>query len=316
VQIPLVVLLKYEYNPRNALAGTEKAPDRRAARYSSDSRGLDSKRVEGMDNWARNFNSYFRDLSQVLRLLSDKATPKELEKLAAMPAFRKWANEVVGKMAVNVYKGNATSWRDAAAKSGRGRLIYQELQKRLEGTNVGAAVQSIVRENAELISTLPLDIAKYTTAFIAKRQQEGVRSTQIAKELRQYLPRITESRIKLIARTETSKSETALTRARSEDLGLSHLQWLTSHDQRVRRSHRNMEGVVLAWDDPPSPEALIGEKDVGRYLPGCIWNCRCVALSIVDINELAFPIRYYGNNRLTRMTRKQFAKVLERRRAA
>ena len=171
-----------------------------------------------MDNWARSFNSYFKDLSQLLRLISDKATPKDLEKLAKMPGFIEWSNQVAGRMAVNAYRQNARSWRDAAAKSGRGRLIYQNLQKQLEGTNVGAAVQSIVQGNAELISSLPLSLAERLTVYVNKRRLEGARAKQIKSEVAAWLPRLAESRIALICRTQVSASETALTKARSEDL--------------------------------------------------------------------------------------------------
>jgi hypothetical protein len=35
-----------------------------------------------------------------------------------------------------------------------------------------------------------------------------------------------------------------------------------------------MHGVVAFWDDPPNPEAIIGEKHRhGPYHPGAIWNC-------------------------------------------
>ena len=53
--------------------------------------------------------------------------------------------------------------------------------------------------------------------------------------------------------------------------------WHSTHDSRVRRSHAHMDGVICAWSNPPSPEALIGEKSVGTYNPGGIWNCRCFA---------------------------------------
>lgn len=85
---------------------------------------------------------------------------------------------------------------------------------------------------------------------------------------------IAASRAELIARDQTLKLTGAITKARQTSAGITSYTWNTSNDDRVRESHAELDGQVFRWDTPPS---------VGH--PGEDFQCRCVALPIID--ELA-----------------------------
>ena len=149
------------------------------------------------------------------------------------------------------------------ARSTRGREIYRALQQDIAGTVEQRRVE-LIQENAQLIRSLPTRLREDTARFIAAMQMKGERPLTIAKRLQEQLPEVARSRLHLIARTETSKAATALTQARSEDLGLAYYIWKTARDgYRVRPSHRFMEGVIVPWDDTPAPEALAGSESSG-----------------------------------------------------
>lgn len=57
------------------------------------------------------------------------------------------------------------------------------------------------------------------------------------------------NRAKLIARNESSGFIGAFEQKRGKDLGLRFYRWRTSKDERVRPSHRVMEGKYCTWDD-------------------------------------------------------------------
>lgn len=217
---------------------------------------------------------------------------------------------VAARMVRWVNVENAKTWREASARSQKSRMLYRLLERELKGS-VGTRINQLTHENAQLIRSIPTKVAEILTREVAKAQQQGTRPETIAKMIRQQFPRHTESRIKLIARTETAKASTALTRARSEELDLPFFIWRTSADQRVRPSHRTMNGIVVGWSDPPSPEALIGEKSsLGHYAPGNCPNCRCtplVILTLEDIYGRGSIARVYANGRIATMTRAQFA---------
>lgn len=210
------------------------------------------------------------------------------------------------KMVSEVQVSNAKSWREAARKAGRGREIYAALQEEMEG-NVGKRLRELVNENAQLISSIPAEIRESINREVAGLEQQGLRPNTIAEHLRRRVPELTRARAALIARTETSKAATALTQARSEDLGIECYQWKTAKDQRVRPAHRLLENVLVRWDDPPSPEALAHiESSLGHYNAGAAPNCRCVALPVVNLTLIQWPARVYDHGRIIRMTRNRF----------
>jgi SPP1 gp7 family putative phage head morphogenesis protein len=245
-------------------------------------------------------------------LNSDRA----LRALLKNKTFQAEADRVAQRMTQAVTVANAKSWREAAMKGSNSRRIFEALRRELEGTPVGNEVQRIVRENAQLIQSLPLSVAQTVTEFVSKEQQKGKRSAEIEKELRTRIPQLTASRIRLIARTEVGKAESAVTRARSEDLDIDWFQWLSAEDQRVRPSHKNMDKVLARWIDLPSPELLVGEKNYGKYAPGCTFNCRCVGNPVVSLDEISWPARVYFSDSITRMTRAQFSRQFGLQRAA
>ncbi|WP_317817789.1 phage minor head protein [Clostridium tetani] len=96
-------------------------------------------------------------------------------------------------------------------------------------------------------------------------------------------------------------------RANCEKLGISAYRWRTSEDQRVRKSHVNMEGVIVFWDDPPNPEELIGEESLqGKHHAGECEGCRCYAESVVVLDLIKWPSKVYYQGKIQIMTKEQF----------
>lgn len=81
---------------------------------------------------------------------------------------------------------------------------------------------------------------------------------------------VSESRAELIARDQTLKLNGAIAKANQEASGITRYMWSTSKDERVRPTHRALEGQVFAWASPPP---------VGH--PGQDFQCRCVAMPVL-----------------------------------
>jgi uncharacterized protein with gpF-like domain len=169
---------------------------------------------------------------------------------------------------------------------------------------VGKRVRQLIRQNAELISSFPNQVARrMATSTALAHQQAGGR----AKELLAQFSGLARSRAALIARTEVSKASAALTQARSEWLGLDWYVWRTSKDERVRASHRSLENVLINYNDPPSPEALAGIKSkLGHYHAGDAPNDRCYQEPVVRPESLRWPHRVYQQGQVRYMTLAQF----------
>jgi SPP1 gp7 family putative phage head morphogenesis protein len=246
-------------------------------------------------------------------LLLDVDDPFEiigrLRDAAEDPWFQRYAEATAMKMVTNVFSDAGRTWREAATVNSQGARLHRALQAELRSSSVGATVSAEVQRNAEYIRSVPANIARDFTEHISTRAFEGMRASDIAKELQALYPHVSDVKANLIARTETSKTHTALEQARSDYLGIKWYQWRTSEDARVRDSHRHMDRVLVAWDDPPSPELLVGERNVGAYHAGNIWNCRCAPLGIIDLDGIEWPAKVFQGGSITRMSRKNFERI-------
>lgn len=258
-------------------------------------------------SWARLVRMYERSIARLLNL--DLFQHPEL---ADEPEFREATWRVAQAMVREASVANARSWREAAMRGTNSRAIYRALQAEIATGRMGPELRAMAIRNAQLIQSLPQDISRIVTARSAKMAQEGGRPDEVESIIRSLTSRLSKSRVKLIARTEVGRAETDLTQVRAERIGLTHYQWSTSRDSRVRPSHKNLDGVLIAWNDPPAPEQLIGEPSkAGHYAPGCIWNCRCLALPLADLNEVTWPAKVYGSGSIRRMTRAEFSRMTE-----
>lgn len=234
---------------------------------------------------------------------------REIQTFTLSDSFDRYAKAEASQMVTHLFTDAGRTWRQAAHVNSKGRMIYEALMKEMQGP-LGILVNQEINRNAEYIKTLPLDIAKHVNEHILTKSLKGKRSSDIAKEIITMFPDKSKARASLIARTEVSKTSTALTQARSQLLNIPAYIWRSSEDARVRKSHQNMDGVIVFWDNTPSPEALVKEKNVGTYHAGCIWNCRCYAEPIISLDQVTWPAKVYYYGQIHRMSRKEFERLM------
>ncbi len=126
-------------------------------------------------------------------------------------------------------------------------------------------------QNSQLIKSLSEQELERVAGEIERGLQQGERFTDISKSLQKSFG-ITRRRATLIARDQTTKLNSSLTRLRQEEVGVEEYIWATSLDERVRPTHRANEGKKFRWDSPP--------KITGH--PGNDVNCRCIARPVLD----------------------------------
>ena len=203
----------------------------------------------------------------------------------------------------------ARSWREAARKGTGNGELYRYLKSGIS-PQMYQVMRRQIAENAMLISNTPYNIAYYVVNEIQEQYMGGNRPAGVLEMLMEQFPLASRNRVKLIARTEIGKASTTLTMAQAFDIGAEWYLWSTSEDQRVRSSHRHMEDVIVNFNDPPSPEALIGEKSYGKYHAGNIWNCRCFCAPVIDFDHIVFPHKVYIHGQIYRMSKTQFRKAV------
>jgi SPP1 gp7 family putative phage head morphogenesis protein len=241
-----------------------------------------------------------RSIDEILELTANFAESKQWKQIAENEAYR---------MVETVSVQNAKSWREVAKKSGKSRQIYEAIRSDVVNNRM---LPDMVRANARLISGVPDEIASKISNFAAKSALEGKRSEAVLAEIKRYAPHISESKARLIARTETAKAQSQISQVRAMAVGSVYYRWETSHDQRVRSSHAHMQGVICDFRHPPAPERIIGEKSLGNYNAGCIFNCRCIAQPIIDYEDaltLGSPWKVVKGDTIVQVSREQLERL-------
>lgn len=172
----------------------------------------------------------------------------------------------------------------------------------VDDPGIGALTRAWSEANATLIGS----VAQKYQADVARVVTEGVMSGRgsrvVAKDLEAAYG-VNESRAKLIARTETAKLNGQVSQQRQTSIGISEYTWRTAGDERVRKSHRAMQGKICRWDDASvyreeGSDAWVARSSIGGYEghPGSDFQCRClgagrVAELIADLPDYTGPRR-------------------------
>jgi SPP1 gp7 family putative phage head morphogenesis protein len=181
-----------------------------------------------------------------------------------------WARNVAIKMLNRIADKDEAAWM----KLGRGMGL--SLRKELQDAPTGLALQMFLGEQVRLITSLPLEAAQRVHKLTLEGMVTGGRRASEIKNDILATGQVTESRAKLIARTEIARTAAGLTMARAQYVGSTHYIWRTSGDSDVRSSHKHMNGAVVPWATPPLLE------DGTRTHAGMIFNCRCFPEPIIS----------------------------------
>lgn len=218
--------------------------------------------------------SLARNIGDILRS-HDVSSSQGISKASAAlkryaDTINPWAEAVAERMVRETAARDERSWFKIAAQMGR------ELKQEIQQAPTGRVMQALQAEQVTLIRSLPLEAAERVQRLARESLSSGMRAETLAKAIMDG-EGVSRSKAILIARTETGRASTMLTRARAEHVGSTHFRWITAGDSDVRPSHKKLNGKVFRWDEPPVCDA----PDL-RALPGAIFNCRCYAEPILD----------------------------------
>jgi SPP1 gp7 family putative phage head morphogenesis protein len=187
-------------------------------------------------------------------------------------AIAPWAVAVLKKLHADIARRDEKQW-DAYAQT-MGRTLREEVKR----APVGDTLRRLLSEQAPLIASMPLDAAhrlhERTIANLTSGQRAATLESFIAEELVKA-GNYSKAKATLIARTETARTQAALTQARAEHLGSVSYVWRSQRDGRTRPTHKALDGTVQRWDSPPECDPP------HRAHAGAIWNCRCYAFPIL-----------------------------------
>lgn len=216
--------------------------------------------------------TYIRQLREVARVVGNivngfhDVTPTTLPPMLDMlrrysDMLTPWATTVAGRMLADVNVQDAKAWR------AQGDRINRAMERELRFAPTGRATKQLLDTNVTLIKSLPIEAGRRAQELALKAVERGARYAEFVEEI-QNTGHVTASRATLIARTETSRAASTFTRVRAEAVGAVSYVWQTSRDGAVRPSHKDMQGRIVFFNDPPTLDNLTGHA-------GCLPNCRC-----------------------------------------
>lgn len=234
---------------------------------------------------------------------------QNLNKLNSSKKYEEFAKKFAYELAKKGITHNKGLWRkyyEAAKKAHHIALpaTYKDFQ-----FNV---LSKAVKHNFNMIKTIPsrmIEILnhKYTSALI----EEVAKGTKSRGSFARLLASHGHKQAKLIARTETAKLQTAITKTRAIDVGAITYTWLSSHDRRTRPSHREMNNVIVFWR-PDSQKPLLDNMrgDAGEFP-----NCRCDAQPNVDIDDFTsarYKVYNYHRDKIEWMSKTDLITAIEK----
>jgi SPP1 gp7 family putative phage head morphogenesis protein len=98
--------------------------------------------------------------------------------------------------------------------------------------------------------------------------------------------KVSQRKAKFLARNESSIATTEYLSAKYQEEGFEEFEWVTNLDGRERKLHKELNGKIFRFDDPPI--IYIDEKKgiVQRGLPGETYNCRCTFIPVLKKRKI------------------------------
>ena len=202
-----------------------------------------------------------------------------MEKLAAVLLLADKSKRYVLAMYKKVKIHNEKEFR-AVTKSVFGRpLAFKDVNTAVKQQRILEQLESMwIRENLDLISSIEAETLRKLRWELSQRIVATAGDESLKTALADYIEnqaRIESNRAVLIASDQVGKLNGRLMRYEQQRAGITHYRWETMQDSRVRPSHRERQGEIFSWEEPPSD---------GH--PGEAVRCRCVADPVFETDTL------------------------------
>lgn len=217
----------------------------------------------------------WQEFSRMLRRVLERAEADLEKKTANFDLIRK-LNDLENR----AHKYSIREWKRVVRQT-LGINIFDDYY---DGKFFRENTRQWVLQNVDLITTIPKETLKRMYNVISGGQYAGKTAAEIGRQI-QASYNVSKSHARFIARDQMAKLNARITQQQQTDAGITEYVWRTVGDGRVRESHRHLNGKRFKYSDPP----VVDPKTGRRANPGEDYQCRCVALSVFDIDGLTLP---------------------------
>ncbi|MEO4053385.1 minor capsid protein [Solibacillus sp. CAU 1738] len=156
-----------------------------------------------------------------------------------------------------------------------------EQQMKVKGINLVATepwlkdfMQQHIKNNVGYIKNIEIEMYERIDQAVRDGVKNGASTKAIRKAIMEQTD-ISEGRAQFLAVDQAGSILGQMTAERHQRLGIEKFTWDTSGDERVRDSHRELDGKVFSYDGLPTINGRV-------VLPGEDYRCRCVALPMFE----------------------------------
>lgn len=261
------------------------------------------------------YNSLFKKIftkNNVNNLMKGKkeSIDKMIKSIESSKQYDDFCKEFSKKLSAKGVKRQRAMWKKyfKIAKS-RGWIAITDRYTDFEIK----VMKEAIKHNFKMIKTIPQEILKltehkYISTLIEQVAKNNLGRGSFYHQLKQHGAK----NAGVIARTETAKLQTAITEQRSLELGSIAYLWRSSHDSRTRKSHKEMNDVVVFWrkndEEKPNLDKMFG--NAGEFP-----NCRCNPYPIFDESDLTksvYKVYNYKTKKLITMRKSELISALNK----
>jgi len=145
-------------------------------------------------------------------------------------------------------------------------------------------IRDFQERNVGLIRTVGEDHVENLKRFFQQSDIRDLSARDVAARI-QALTDVDANRARFWAVDQSLKLHANITQTRAQSVGLNRYVWTTSHDERVRDSHKDLDGLTFSFDDPP-----VTSEDGSQNNPGEDYNCRCTPFLLLDNEDTAADV--------------------------
>lgn len=219
-----------------------------------------------------NQDAFVDDVNEVFSLIKDKVSAKTAITIAQSAQLLK----LITSTLVKRVRRNIKTAKDLRISSSDDLL-----------TTINNGYESTVNANVSLITSISDKLLSDVAITIDMSFKEGWSVAKLKNEIKTKF-NISDNRAKLIARDQIGKLSSFVIRTEHESVGITEYIWSTSHDDRVRASHKVLNNKVCQWDNPNTyrdrvdgslkkKSSIAGvDKQVGED-----FQCRCSIIAII-----------------------------------
>lgn len=234
----------------------------------------------------------YKDLSEVYAVIQvENATAKRKPSPASvrfiLNKYKGAKLEIFLKNSEKIIK----KWLKMASKSTDKNI--KKILSEMAGKNIAIeydktydeALKLMVQRNVQLIRNTSTQTLTNIENIVFDSMTTGEGWYGIEQTLKSQ-KHIAEDRISRIARDQTAKTNQALNELAQREAGIKYFMWRTAQDERVRDTHRELNGKIYKWNDEYERLPVISIKQGTKIhgYPAQAVNCRCIARPVWILN--------------------------------